>query len=195
MREHFYVSGLALAVLLATACSFLKPHADAAQYFVLTSQESKAPASPTQIVLGVDRIELPEYLIRPEIVTRTESNQLKFTDNERWGEAIKDGFSRTLRNDLENRLGPGHVVGAPFDSRPPLVVDVEVRRFERVASEGAVLEGSWTLRDKSGAAIVTKQMRLREPIAGDDTRATVVALSSALAALAAEIAEAARAHS
>jgi uncharacterized lipoprotein YmbA len=89
------------------------------------------------------------------------------------------------------------VVAAPFDpaNRPPLIVDVEVRRFERVADEGAVLEASWTIRDgKSGNTLIMRDSRARQPVSSKDTRTTVAALSRALSGLAGEIAEAVRAR-
>jgi uncharacterized lipoprotein YmbA len=197
VTARHYLVGLVVALPLAGACSFLKPHTDPTKYFVLASEERKAPAAPAEKRLGVDRIELPEYLLRPEITTRTESNQLKIAEYDRWAEPLKDGFSRTLRSDLENQLGAGHVLTAPFDPshRPALVVDVEVQRFERVLADGAVLEATWSLRDGATAAVLfTKRASLRQPVAQSDTRATVAALSRAVAALAAEIADAVRAR-
>jgi uncharacterized lipoprotein YmbA len=196
-RAPTLVVCLALALPLATACSFLKARPDPTQYFVLTSPEPKAPVTPTPVVLGVDQIELPEYLMRPELLTRSASNQISVAEYERWGEPLKDGVARTLRRDLENELGVGHVVAAPFEpaSRPPLIVDVQVRRFERVVDEGAVLEATWTIRDgKSGTTLVTRDSRQRQPVASKDGRATVAALSGTLAALAGEIAAAVRAR-
>jgi uncharacterized lipoprotein YmbA len=184
-------------VALSSACSFLKARPDPTRYFVLTSDEHKRPGPPAPIVLGVDRVELPDYLLRPEMVSRSQANQLVIADYDRWGEALKDGFSRTLRRDLENRLGAGHVLAAPFDpaSRPSLVVDVDVHRFERVDGGGAELEASWTLRDgKCGAALVTRDSRERQAVARNDARASVAALSRALAQMAGQIADAAAAH-
>jgi uncharacterized lipoprotein YmbA len=192
-------AGGALALALV-ACSFLKPRADPTQYFVLTSEArpaAAAPAAAAAVVLGLDQVQLPEYLQRRELVTRAASNQLTIAEFQQWGEPLKDGFTRTLRQDLENELGAGHVVAPPFDParRPPLTVDVEVRRFERVAGRGALLEASWTLRDgKSGTTLALHDARAERPIAGDDPRATVAALSATVAALAGEIAAAARAH-
>jgi uncharacterized lipoprotein YmbA len=195
MRAAGRFAGFTLALGLAAACSVLSPQRDPTQYFVLTASERAAAPAATAAVLGVEHVQLPEYLIRNELVTRSAANQLQVAEFQRWGEPLKEGFSRTLRHDLENELGAGHVVAAPFDaaSRPSLVLDVEVRRFERVATEGAVLEASWTIRDgKSGTTLATHDARAQRPVAGDDPRATVAALSSAVAALAAEIAAAAR---
>jgi uncharacterized lipoprotein YmbA len=197
MTALYYVRGLVVALPLVGACSLLKPHADPTQYFVLTSAERTAPSAPAPKRLGIDRIELPDYLMRPEIMTRTASNQLKVAEYDRWAESLKDGFARTLRSDLELQLGAGHVLLTPFDPshRPELIVDVEVRRFERVISDGVVLEATWSLRDgATGTVLVAKEGSLRQPVGCNDTRATVAALSTALAALAAEVADAVRAR-
>jgi uncharacterized lipoprotein YmbA len=196
MRATAKKWGLLYALAL-TACSFLQPKKDPTQYFVLTSDAKPAAATAAPVVLGVDQVQLPEYLQRPELVTRSASNELKIAEYDQWGEPLKDGFARTLRHDLEKELGAGHVVAAPFDpaNKPPLVVDIEVRRFERVDGQGAVLEASWTLRDgKSGQTLATRDARAQRPLDGDGARATVAALSGTVATLAGEVAGAARAQ-
>jgi len=195
MRTSAKAVCFTLALSLAVGCSFLTPRQDLTQYFVLTSGEGQAPSSSSAPVLGVDHVKLPEYLLRPELVTRSASNKLTIAEYQQWGEPLEEGFARTLRRDLENELGAGHVVAAPFDptSRPPLVVDIEVRRFERVAGQGAVLEASWTIRDgKHGTTLANREARLQQPISGNDPHATVAALSRTVTALAREVAGGAR---
>jgi uncharacterized lipoprotein YmbA len=188
---------LVLAMSLAGACSFLKARSDPTRTFVLTDSASKSPsAAPVATVVGLDRVELPEYLLRSELVTRSASNQLQIGDYEVWGEPLKDGFARTLRRDLENELGGVSVLTAPFDpaAKPELAVDVDVQRFERVGQEGAVLDARWTLRDvKRGTVVARRDARERQPPGDGDTHAVVAALSRDVAALAAEIAAAVRA--
>ncbi len=193
-RPHSKLLALALVLPLAAACSFLKARSDPTRYFVLTPS-APTQATPVPVAVGLDRVELAEYLLRPELVTRSASNQLRMAEYEVWGEPLKDGFTRTLRRDLENELGGATVVAAPFDpaTRPDLAVAVEVQRFERVAGEGAVLDARWTVRDlKSGTVLHRRDAHERQP-AEADGQAAVAALSRDVAALAAEIAAAVRA--
>lgn len=188
-------AALVLAMALAGACSFLKARTDPTRTFVLTTSSPKPTATPVSAVVGLDRVQLPEYLLRSELVTRSASNQLQIAEYEVWGEPFKDGFTRTLRRDLENELDGASVLTAPFDpaAKPDLAVDVDVQRFERVAGEGAVLEARWTLRDvKRGAVVARRDARERQPLADANTQAAVAALSRDVAALAAEIAATAR---
>ena len=60
-----------------------------------------------------------------------------------------------------SELGAASVVAAPFDpaAKPDLIVDVDVQRFERVASDGAVLEARWTLRDGKRGTVLAHGAR------------------------------------
>src|SRR5690242_388888 len=120
--------------LLAAGCSLFKKTSDPTRFFVLTAKEPVTKAPAATVVVGVDRVELPEYLVRDEMVTRLASNELKISDFDRWGEPLKDSFARTLRRDLGNRLGVERVVEKPYGAaQPSVILDVDVRRFERTA--------------------------------------------------------------
>lgn len=182
--------------LFAGACSLFGARSDPTRYFVLTTSSAPRPvAAPPTITVGIERVELPEYLVRPELVTRSGANQLRVAEYDVWGEPLKDSFARTLRRDLEKQLGVGVSV-APFDAaaRPDVAVDVEVRRFERVAGEGAVLDARWTLRDvRHGTVLAQRTASERQAVAKEDAQAAVGALSRTVDALAGEVAAAVRA--
>ena len=195
LRTLRMLVSLLLVALLGPGCSFLKPKSDATRYFILTSSAPERAAPPPTVSVGLERVDLPEYLVRPELVTRSGSNQLGIAEYEVWGEPIKDGFARTLRRDLEKALG-ANVLAAPFDptAKPDLTVEVEVQRFERVAGEGAVLDARWTLRDnRKGVVLAHGVARERQPLASDaDTQSSVAALSRDVGTLADEVTTAVR---
>jgi hypothetical protein len=187
----------AMCLPMMAGCSFLKAKSDPTRYYVLTSERTSAPVIASPITVGIDHVELPDYLNRSELVTRSASNQLTIADYERWGEPLKEGFARTFRHDLESDLGAGRVVSAPFDpaARPSFSVDVDVRRFEPVGNDAALLEAHWTVRDGTSASVVASgDARIRAPAAGANAAAAVAALSSAVASLGRDVAAAVRAH-
>jgi uncharacterized protein len=186
---------LECALLFAGACSLLSARSDPTRYFVLTASAPERSVAAPSLTVGLDRVELPEYLKRPELVTRAGDNQLRIAEYEVWGEPLKDSFARTLRHDLEKDLGASVVV-APFEAsaRPDVVVDVDVQRFERLSGEGAVLDARWTLRDgKRGTILARREVRERQPLDKQDAQAAVAGLSRAVAALAGEVTDAVRA--
>ncbi len=195
MRPSGKRIALVLAASLAAACSFLKAHSDPTRYFVLTSSAPTSTAAALAVTIGLDHVELPEYLSRSELVTRSASNQLQIAEYEVWGEPLKEGFARTLRIDVRHELGGAHVVSAPFDpaAPPEWAFDVEVQRFERVAGDAAVLEARWSLRDvKRGVVVARKDTSEHQPVADSNAQTAVAALSRDVAALAAEMAAAVR---
>jgi uncharacterized lipoprotein YmbA len=184
---------LVLLICVLAGCSLFKKSTDPTRFFVLSAKEPATTPPPSSAVVGLEKVELPEYLVRDEMVTRLASNELKISDFDRWGEPLKDSFSRTLVRDLTGQLGEGHVVERPYATQPKLLLDVDVRRFERTAGNTVTLDAVWTLRDAaSGETVVRKESSLRQPVSGHDTQASVAALSQALAALSAEIAGAVR---
>ena len=186
---------LPLALLLLPACSLLRgARPDPTRFFVLTAVDKKTDA-PVATTLGLDHVELPEYLLRDSIVSRSASNQIAVAYYDRWGEPLRDGFSRTLRRDLESELGAGHVFGQPFEPSqlPALTVDVDVRHLEHVAGQGATLEAEWTLRERAkGTVVLVHATKLTVPAPDKDPGAEVAALSKAVSMMSAEIAAAVR---
>ena len=186
---------LPLALLLLPACSLLRgARPDPTRFFVLTAVDKKADA-PIATTLGVDHIDLPEYLQRTEIVSRSASNQIAVADYDRWGEPLRDGFARTLRRDLESELGSGHVFGQPFEPSqlPALTLDVEVRHLEHLAGQGATLEAEWTLRERvNRTVLLVHATKLTVSAPDKDPGAEIAALSKAISMMSAEIAAAVR---
>lgn len=188
-------SSLATLLLLLPACSLLRgARPDPTRFFVLTAVEKKTDA-PIAITFGVDHIDMPEYLLRTEIVSRSASNQISVAEYDRWGEPLRDGFARTLRRDLESELGAGHVFGQPFEQSqlPVMVVDVDVHHLEHMAGQGAMLEAGWTLRERAkGTVIAVHASKITVPAPDKDPGAEVAALSKAISMMSAEIAAAVR---
>jgi uncharacterized lipoprotein YmbA len=187
----------ALAAAVSSGCA-LAPRSDTARYYVLsTPAQTGPPPERAHRSIGVSKVSLPEYLNRLEIVRRQASNELVVSSFELWGEPLRDGFGRVLSTQLSALLGTDRVVAAPWDAShaPDLTLEVEVRRFELVGSEGAQLDAVWTLRPAgNGAPVATRHSVWRQPVETAETEAAVSALSRTIADLAADIAAAVHAH-
>ena len=128
-------------MVLLSACSIMAPQPDNTKFFVLTSTAgassgSAAPAtggsSPSNLVIGVGPIKLPQYLRRPEVVTRTSPSELTLSDTDRWAEPLDSAFVRVLSENLSQLLGTQQVVTFPWynSSQIDYAVQVNVMRFE-----------------------------------------------------------------
>jgi uncharacterized lipoprotein YmbA len=183
------------AALVAAGCSFLSAKPDRTQFFVLDVGPSAERTQPApEPVLGLGPITMPSYLDRPELVTRTGSNQLQVSPTDRWGEPLELGFARALRFQLGKQLGADSIVLFPWDraKTPPLTVAIDVSRFERRADGTVELRARWTLRESaSGRILSAHDEEIHEPAGDGSANQAVYSLSRSLAILGVRIARAA----
>ncbi len=145
------------------------------------------------LALGVGPASFPEFLDRPQIVTRLSSNRLQVDEFHRWGGPLKEDFLRVLGENLATLLGTSGVVvypaDPPFDLTHSLLLSVQA--YEGKLGESVSLVVGWALvESKRRRALLVRRSRITEPVASSDYEALVAAQSRALAALSREIAEA-----
>src|SRR5882757_4935 len=87
--------------LLLSGCAESKP----ARFYVLTplmaAKEATAAKGPA---LGVGPVVIPQYLDRPEIVTRSSDNRLDLANFDQWGGRFGDNITRALAENLSGLL-------------------------------------------------------------------------------------------
>jgi len=153
---------------------------------------SKISSQPTMglPVVVVKRVQLPEYLDRTAMVERR-GNQLVPSSTSRWGERLSVGMTRALASSLAVRL-PGMLVTTnPPLEHPSRRLYVDVVTFESSAEQQRViLIARWKITNGSGEQILmSEQASLVEAIAGADGGAVATAMSQAVEALAAQVAD------
>ncbi|MHB8110862.1 MAG: PqiC family protein [Syntrophorhabdaceae bacterium] len=144
------------------------------------------------INLVVGPVRLPEYLDRPQIVTRTTRNELEFAPYDRWAEPLSDTFLRVVAEDLSQLMCTRTI--SLYPSRLPVVpdyrVEIQVIRMDGKPGGEAVLEAWWSVSGNPAKKIfVTKRSRFTEPSRGDDYAAFVSAHDRTVASLCREIAQ------
>jgi uncharacterized protein len=192
----------AVAALLATAwlapgCLLGGPSGPEPRYWVLEAlpgspEGGSSDGARSDVVVCVGPFDLPAYLDRSEVVTRTQSSELVFSDSDTWGEPLRRSFSEVLGRDLQ-ALVPGTVaVAFPWKGplQPALTLSGVVHQFE-IADDGhAHLAVSWTLERAGDRALLGRGHWVsQEPLRGSGTEAGVGALSRALADFAREVAK------
>ena len=134
-------------------------------------------------------VELPKHLLDPQIATRIDRNELGFAEFDRWGEPLKDSFTRVLARNLSLLLPDSQVTTFLWE-RPRQVdrlVTVVVTRFDAQGEE-VVLSARWTVAGEELAAASTfKRSEYLQPVQGEGYGAIVQSMSEALAALSRDI--------
>jgi uncharacterized lipoprotein YmbA len=182
---------LILIALLGGACSSVNT-----RFYLLNPVRNGEPASASEqaIVVEISRLQLPQYLERPQIVSRRSDNRLVLAEFSQWAGNLRKNMMRVMAENLSRQLAtpmiaiaPDHAVSAP-DAR----IELEIMQFERLASGKVSLIARWRLFDKDDKLFRTHTSRLlSEPLAAAaDYDATVSTMSELLGELSRNIATA-----
>jgi uncharacterized lipoprotein YmbA len=181
------------ACALLAACGGTTPTHFYTLSSLMAAPGEAMPAAAKNLTLGVGPVTLPQYLNRPQIVTRDGSNRMILADFDSWIEPIDGLFARTLAEDLSLLLGTDEVVQLP--ERRPVRLDyrvaVDVTRFDVDSSGNAVLDARWQLsRDDDERLLRAARSTVVEPVKPGDQAAAAQGLSRALGAMSRQIAAA-----
>jgi len=151
----------------------------------------------TEATLAVGPVELPDYVDRPQIVTRSGTNELVISEFERWGGSLDKQISGSLVATLRDRLASRQIAVVPWSSAvlssgTPYRVAVSVSRFDGVPGHSVILQARWELCTRSGGkeeSLGAKEASVTEHIDGSDYEALVAAMERALVRLGQEMAD------
>jgi uncharacterized lipoprotein YmbA len=186
------------ALLVMAACSSVPE----TSYYLLTSStparamdQGTARATPPlgahgEVVLGLGRIEIADYLKQPGVILETAEYQIRPATYHRWGEPLPQGIRRALLENLTVALPGFRVVSlAESRQRPDLRLDLEVERFHGTEQGVVVFGGRWSLDGVDGTPkLTTEAFSYREEITSSGYHASVATQAKLLARLSEAIA-------
>lgn len=185
------LAALLVLILLTAGCARTTP---VAHYQLSAIDPDRTAAGISVIgdaVIGIGPVGLPEYLDRPQIITRLDSNRLQLADSHRWVEPLADNLPRVLKENLSVLLHTERFLMHPWrlTAPPDFQVIIDVIRFEGEYSGAAYLETLWSVRDGQGKILLPPQRgRYHAAASGTDHDAIVAALSETLARFSRDIA-------
>jgi uncharacterized lipoprotein YmbA len=190
---HAAVLLLALVLLFSGCAGKSAP----SKFFMLNSLPQSPLSAAEGGTIGVLPVAVPDYLDRPQIVTRMSENEISFDEFRRWAEPLKDSFTNALVQNLSTLLNTAKVIKTTESPGIPmsLKVGVEVIQFDGTLGGDVVLIVKWGLFGEQGKKLlVGKRSTFKETTGAATYEAYVAAESRAVAALSREIAEAIKAR-
>ncbi len=140
--------------------------------------------------IGIMPIEIPDYLDRPEIVTRNSFNGLSLAEYDRWGGDLRNDIARVLAETLSTSLPSNRVIilsgrrSAPANYQ----LTVQVRRFEPMPDGRVRLAAQWSITENPGQTVLFRSNSdVSENVSGPGYQAIVDAMSRAVERLGQEI--------
>lgn len=179
-----------LVALLIGGCA----HTPAPHYYVLSSVRSAADETVSAgPVLGLGPVTLPDYLDRPQIVTRASDSRLVLSNEHRWAEPLSASFGRALLANLEQAAPGQNIALHPWRASLTIArqVRVDVARFDRDAGGSFHLNARWSVSTPDADdSTPMRQSDIEVAVTGkdDDYDALLGAANAAVAQLAATIA-------
>jgi len=177
-------------LVFAAGCSTSPP----TRFYVLSNlqQSPQPPISARQdIAVGVGPVELPDYLDRPQIVTRTGQNELNLAEFDKWGETLKDNANQVLAENLALLLPSKKVHTYPWKRSTALdyQVVVKITRFDHTEGGETALHARWNILSGDGnTELLSRETRYVDHPDGPGYAATVAAMNRALAQFSRDVA-------
>jgi len=180
-----------VGLFLLASCGSSTP----SRFYVLTPLAAGKPThAPDGLAIGVGPVVIPQYLDRPQLVTRSSDNRLDVGETDQWGGRLNDNVTRVLAENLSGLLQTDRVSIYPWTDATAvgLQVTADIVEFERNAGGAVTLSAFWNITDVANAKIVaTRRSTIVKNVETKGTEsydATVAAMSAALADLSQEIA-------
>jgi hypothetical protein len=165
-------------------------------FFTLSSiretQSQTLQASVIQdAVIGIGPVQFPDYLDRPQIVTRSGPDKLDISEFNRWGGKLDKDFLNVLAENISILLSTDHVVIFPWKSRinPDIRIVLDIHRFEGTMGDSVLLNVTWTIHGNKNSSKPWHMKRsiIHQPVTGPGYDALVSAYSQAVAELSREM--------
>ena len=191
-KKNIAAAALVLSVLFISACGTTQP--SNFYQFDETINPSLTGVE-TGHVVGLGPIQLPEYINRPQIVTRLSAYHLNIAEFHRWAEPLNESITRLLVMNISNNLNSNRVYWLPRQDRNfPLEIRIviDIGRFDGQLGKEVALESRWTIFDKKNQPMLTRVSLIKENMKGSSYEDLVIAMNQALKTLGTEISTASR---
>ena len=185
-----------ISLLLGCSSTSLPP-----KYYTLSSLVSPKPAesSPSRnetIIIGIGPVEIPDYLDRPEIVTRTATNELLLSEFNLWGGSLKTDITRVLTENISSLLvsEPVTIVTWRAHAHGSYRIPIYLFRFDAIPDGTVSLKAKLGIVAKDGKTVESiRESSIAKPVKGKEYSDAVNAMSDVLTDLSKEIASAIKA--
>ncbi len=140
------------------------------------------------LTVEVASLRLPQYLERPQIVTRSTSNRVELAEFHQWGGNLRKNMMRVLAKNLSQLLATPNVFLSPHQpqSPPDFRIDIEVMKFERDPDGKVRLSVQWILSkglDRKPLTTRMTDLTGQEEQADSDLETTVSSMSALMGEL------------
>ncbi len=188
MVRHWSISWMVVGLLSLSAC--VGTSSPPTRFFLLTASSAEhstfkgeVKQKKSGLMVELEPVEIPQYLNRPEMVTRTSGNRLQLERMNQWAGDFKEDIGRVLMENLSRILSSDRVVILPSRNEgiPDFRLMGQIHRFEPVSTGQIVLDARWSLMDGHGKQLMARLSRITTQADDkEDYESMAAAMSQAL---------------
>jgi hypothetical protein len=186
---------LALSLVILIGCA----SSPSSKFYQLSPLQNRTSitrdAFPEQtLIIAIGPVRIPDYLDRPQIVTRANKNELRLSEFDRWAGSLESDVTRVLAEDISILLPSDRfsvMRWTPYlESQVPASyrVAVLVDRFEGTLGDSVLLKAQWKVFTHNRSLLLKRESLIKEQINGSSYDALVAAMSRAIEKLSRDIA-------
>lgn len=115
-----------------------------------TMQVSEKKARKRGILIGIGEVEVPDYLNKPEMVTRLSAGRIDIHEEERWVGSFSRNIQSVLAHNLSILLPKYTIMTYPWEEpvSDRYRIYVTIDRFDGDSSGTVTMHGRWSLADQ-----------------------------------------------
>jgi uncharacterized protein len=189
-REFLFLASI--MIMLVSACGAVTSSSDFYTLKPLTAgQETTSTQSGLKdLVVGVGPATFPEYLNRPQLITRESPIKVRVNEFQRWAGTLQGDFLQVLAENISFLLESDKVLAHPWGDYFSVgyKVPLDVQQFDGNPGEAVLLNVRWAILGSDDKVLVTRKSMIKIAVTGADYDALVLAQSQALVELSKEIA-------
>ena len=160
------ISFIVFLLLLITGC--FGGYSEQSKFYSLQAITDVSSVSSKKMTIGINEIELPEYVDRPQIVSATKgSSEVKISETNRWSESLDTLIQRTLTADISAYLPQAVVKEKTLNENFNATVSIQITRLDMIADDSALLEAWWYISDRNGKTLYREKFSETKKIKGN----------------------------
>ncbi|KTD25855.1 MULTISPECIES: PqiC family protein [Legionella] len=119
------------------------------QFYMLNpiSPKQKPVKNNLNLRIGINQIQTPAYMSKPEFIIHYTSHEVKLEEYHRWVENLDKNTKRVIEANLVTLLPGATVVSAPWDykSRPDYQLQIDISQFEVDITGNSILRAEYLI--------------------------------------------------
>lgn len=190
MKLNFKIQSFIFLLLILVSCGTAPSN-----FYLLSAANDyqvENSSSNDQIGIGIGNIELPDYLLKPQIAKYTSDNKIIYDEFNRWAEPLDENFARVMIENLSQMIPTNsiYLFMWPEDHVDVFQVNVKVDQFGLASDGSVILNARWSVSSKNVKSYwISQKSNYQERITEINYSQISSAMSSLIKSLSEDIAE------